>query len=213
MGGLNRIARRGPSSALVRLSPLIGALAASKPWALLAQGPAPAKVKYATISETDAKEWLTYLSSDALQGRQVFTEGYGLAVSYIAEHLKQWGLGSIGDAGYSETVKQRRAIASRATRLGDRRRGERPVEDVQARRSRDVCTNLVRRQADADVYVGRRVRRLRHRGGRNSTQWTTLPGSQRQRQARVLAAGDAVGDRRADGGRQPADGVAVTVGA
>ena len=89
------------------MSPLIGALAASKPWALLAQGPAPAKVKYATISETDAKEWLTYLSSDALQGRQVFTEGYGLATSYIADHLKEWGLKPIGDAGYFQTVKLR----------------------------------------------------------------------------------------------------------
>jgi len=85
----------------------IGALAAAQPWLLLAQGPAPAKVKYATISETDAKEWLTYLSSDALQGRQVFTEGYGLATSYIADHLKEWGLKPIGDAGYFQTVKLR----------------------------------------------------------------------------------------------------------
>ena len=34
------------------------------------------------------KEWLTYLASDELQGRQIFTEGYGLAASYVADHLK-----------------------------------------------------------------------------------------------------------------------------
>ena len=55
---------------------------AAQPWRLLAQGqaPEPAKgVKYSTIDEAGMKEWLTYLSSDELQGRQIYTEGYGLA--------------------------------------------------------------------------------------------------------------------------------------
>ena len=38
------------------------------------------------------KEWLTYLSSDELQGRQIYTEGYGVAAQYIADHLKAWGV-------------------------------------------------------------------------------------------------------------------------
>src|SRR5688572_24366779 len=76
------------------------------PWALLAQGPQPARVKYARIGQNDLKEWLTYLASDTLQGRQIFTEGYGLAAAYIADHLRQWGVKPLGDDGtYFEAVK------------------------------------------------------------------------------------------------------------
>ena len=83
------------------------AAAAWEPWTLLAQAPEAAKgVKYAQISPADMKEWLSYLASDELQGRQVFTEGYGLAASYIAEHLKAWGVTPLGDEGtYFENVK------------------------------------------------------------------------------------------------------------
>ncbi len=77
------------------------------PWRLRAQAPEPAKgVKYVQIGQSDLKEWLTYLASDELQGRQVFTEGYGLAASYVADHLKQWGVKPIGDdATYFQTVR------------------------------------------------------------------------------------------------------------
>ena len=69
----------------------------AQPWRLVAQAPEPAKgIKYAQIGQADMKEWLTYLSSDELQGRQVFTEGYGLAAQYIADHLKEWGLKPLG---------------------------------------------------------------------------------------------------------------------
>jgi hypothetical protein len=76
---------------------------------LIAQSPEPARgVKYAQISATEMKEWLSYLASDELQGRQVFTEGYGLAASYVAEHLKSWGVKPLGDGGtYFETVRIR----------------------------------------------------------------------------------------------------------
>src|SRR5262247_1645170 len=76
---------------------------------LLAQAPEPAKgIKYAQINPADLKEWLTYLASDELQGRQVFTEGYGLAAAYVADHLKSWGVKPIGDGGtYFETVRIR----------------------------------------------------------------------------------------------------------
>ena len=72
-----------------------------RPWSLVAQspGPEPAKVRYAQISQADLKEWLTDLASDAFQGRQAFTEGYGMAAAYIAEHLKQFGVKPIGDGG------------------------------------------------------------------------------------------------------------------
>jgi hypothetical protein len=76
---------------------------------LLAQGPEPARgVKYAQINAAELKEWLGYLASDELQGRQVFTEGYGLAASYVAEHLKAWGVKPVGDGGtYFESVRIR----------------------------------------------------------------------------------------------------------
>jgi hypothetical protein len=76
---------------------------------LFAQGPEPARrIKYAQINASEMKEWLSYLASDELQGRQVFTEGYGLAASYIAEHLKAWAVKPIGDGGtYFESVRIR----------------------------------------------------------------------------------------------------------
>ena len=83
------------------------AVAWGQPWRLLAQGPAPATgVPYSQIAESDMQEWLTYLASDELQGRQVFTEGYGRATQYIAERLKSWGVKPLGDNGtYFQSVK------------------------------------------------------------------------------------------------------------
>ncbi len=79
----------------------------SRPWTFLAQAPQPATgVKYAQVSADDLKEWLTYLASDELLGRQVFTEGYGLAAQYIADHLKQWGVKPVNpDGTYLQPVK------------------------------------------------------------------------------------------------------------
>src|SRR5687767_12201947 len=79
-----------------------------QPWTVLAQAPEPARARYVQISQNDLKEWLTYLASDTLQGRQIFTEGYGLAAAYIADHLRQWGVKPLGDDGtYFEAVKLR----------------------------------------------------------------------------------------------------------
>ena len=51
------------------------------------------------ISPDSMREWLTYLSSDDLEGRQVFTEGLGLAAAYIADELKSFGVKPGGDHG------------------------------------------------------------------------------------------------------------------
>ena len=60
----------------------------------------------AAINEPDLKTWLTYLSSDELQGRATYTEGLGLAAGYIAAHLQQWGVKPAGDNGtYLQTVR------------------------------------------------------------------------------------------------------------
>ena len=78
-----------------------------QPWRLIAQAPQPATgIKYSKIAEDDMKEWLTYLASDELQGRQVFTEGYGLAAQYVADHLRAWGIKSLNpDGSYFQQVK------------------------------------------------------------------------------------------------------------
>src|SRR5437868_7359139 len=89
------------------ISALCGALLTA---ALLFQSPGLAQVRKPTgvsaITPSDMKEWLTYIASDQLQGRQVFTEGLGLAGAYIADHLKEWGVKPGGDDGsYFQVVK------------------------------------------------------------------------------------------------------------
>ncbi|MGH9237127.1 MAG: M20/M25/M40 family metallo-hydrolase [Vicinamibacterales bacterium] len=57
------------------------------------------------FSQDEMKRWLGYIASDALQGRQMLTEGLGLAGAYVADHLKTWGVVPAGDAGtYFQTV-------------------------------------------------------------------------------------------------------------
>jgi peptidase M28-like protein len=69
---------------------------------LQAEGPTGA----ASITPVELKEWLSYIASDQLQGRQVYTEGLGLAAAYIADHLKAWGVKPGGDEGsYFQVVK------------------------------------------------------------------------------------------------------------
>lgn len=71
-----------------------------------AQQAPPARGGAASITEADLKTWLTYLSSDELQGRATYTEGLGLAAGYIASHLAQWGVKPAGDNGtYLQTVR------------------------------------------------------------------------------------------------------------
>ena len=57
------------------------------------------------FSPDEMKQWLTYIASDGLQGRQMLTEGFGLAGAYVASQLKSWGVAPAGDAGtYFQTV-------------------------------------------------------------------------------------------------------------
>jgi hypothetical protein len=87
----------------------------AQPWKLSAQAPEFAKgVKYSQVSAAEMKEWLTYLSSDELAGRQVFTEGYGLAAQYIADHLREWGVKPLGANGtYLQPVRLKGYKATR----------------------------------------------------------------------------------------------------
>jgi hypothetical protein len=65
------------------------------------------------VDARDLREWLTYIASDDLQGRAVFSTGLGLAASYIEEHLRAWGVKPAGDNGsYLQTV---RVVSVKAT--------------------------------------------------------------------------------------------------
>jgi hypothetical protein len=81
------------------LSPAIGV-------AQRAAAPKAAAGGRASITPAELKEWLSYVASDELEGRQVFHEGLGLAANYIADHLKEWGVKPAGDNGsYFQDVK------------------------------------------------------------------------------------------------------------
>jgi hypothetical protein len=73
----------------------------------LAQAKKPAGTGGAqSITPAEVNEYLSYIASDELEGRQIFTEGLGLAGAYIADHLKEWGVKPGGDDGtYFQTVK------------------------------------------------------------------------------------------------------------
>jgi hypothetical protein len=61
-----------------------------------------------SIIPGDLKDWLTFLSSDELEGRAVFTEGLGIAAGYIQGYLQAWGVKPGGDhGGYLQTVRVR----------------------------------------------------------------------------------------------------------
>ena len=58
------------------------------------------------IRTPNLREWLTYLSSDELEGRAVFTAGYGLAAAYVGDHLHTFGVKPAGDHGsYLQSVR------------------------------------------------------------------------------------------------------------
>jgi hypothetical protein len=66
----------------------------------------PSNTKFVTIREADLRQYLAYISADQLLGREVFTEGFGMAEGYVAAHLEQWGVKPLGENGtYFQTVK------------------------------------------------------------------------------------------------------------
>src|SRR5262249_54264078 len=59
----------------------------------------------ASITSQELREWLSYIASDELEGRAVFTEGFGLAGAFVVDHLRAWGVKPAGDQGqYLQTV-------------------------------------------------------------------------------------------------------------
>ena len=61
----------------------------------------------ASIEKNDLKGWLSYIASDELEGRGLYSAGLGLAAAYIENHLRTWGAKPAGDNGssYLQTVR------------------------------------------------------------------------------------------------------------
>ncbi len=51
------------------------------------------------VSAKQMREWLTYIASDELEGRDTPSKGLDLAAKYIAEHLNKLGIRPAGDEG------------------------------------------------------------------------------------------------------------------
>ena len=59
-----------------------------------------------SITGPELREWLSYIASDELQGRAVYSAGFGLAGAYVEDHLRAWGARPAGDHGsYLQTVR------------------------------------------------------------------------------------------------------------
>jgi hypothetical protein len=61
--------------------------------------PEPYRLGFSTITVSDSRALLSYLSSDLLEGRQTGSRGYRLAAEYAASLFAMWGLEPAGDPG------------------------------------------------------------------------------------------------------------------
>src|ERR1044071_1699704 len=75
-------------------------------FAALARLAVAAPANGASIAAADLKEWLSFIASDALDGRALYSAGMGQAAAYVEEHLQEWGVQRAGDDGsYLQTVR------------------------------------------------------------------------------------------------------------
>ena len=51
------------------------------------------------ITAGNLRNYLTFIASDALQGRDTPSQGLDVAAEFIAFHLRKWGLKPAGDNG------------------------------------------------------------------------------------------------------------------
>ncbi len=94
----------------------------------------------AAINSRDLKEWLTYIASDELEGRAVYSTGIGLAAAYIEDHLHAWGARPAGDKGsYLQTVR---------------------VLGVKSTSRSSVTVNVAARPAPSQTATGSRFRKM-----------------------------------------------------
>src|SRR6266702_2783910 len=71
---------------------------------LAAQGQTPAQRIAARLRPNDLKADVSFLASDALQGRATPSPGLDMAAEYIAAQFRRAGLEPVGDDGYFQTA-------------------------------------------------------------------------------------------------------------
>jgi hypothetical protein len=72
-------------------------------------GQNPASKSAAHITAEQLKDYLDFISSDELEGRDTPSRGLDIAAKFIALHLSRWGLKPIGDEGsYFQRIQLRR---------------------------------------------------------------------------------------------------------
>lgn len=102
----------------VRVSRLLIAAFAITAIAPLAAQKAPAKLTTAppeTITEASIRGHMEFLASDAMQGRGSGTADEWRTATYIASHLRRWGLEPMGDdGGYVQQIATGRLTAASA---------------------------------------------------------------------------------------------------
>ncbi|MEQ1643804.1 MAG: hypothetical protein ABL959_10200, partial [Pyrinomonadaceae bacterium] len=67
-----------------------------------AKATAPAKPNFGNVEAVTAKqlrEYLTFIASDELEGRDTPSRGLDIAAMYIAQHLASWNIKPAGDSG------------------------------------------------------------------------------------------------------------------
>ena len=70
-----------------------------------ARSASPARVATEAISESSVRSHMEFLASDAMNGRGSGTRDEWIAATYIASHLRRWGLEPIGDdGGYVQAI-------------------------------------------------------------------------------------------------------------
>lgn len=81
--------------------------------------PAPAFGNVNGITAQQLKDYLTFIASDELEGRDTPSRGLDIAAMYIAEHLKTWGIKPAGDNGtyFQRFPLRRNKIEPQGTRL------------------------------------------------------------------------------------------------
>jgi hypothetical protein len=68
--------------------------------------PAAAGGGLSSIRHDELREWLTTISSDQMQGRELYSAGLGLTAAYIEQRLREWNIKPGGDPGsYLQTVR------------------------------------------------------------------------------------------------------------
>lgn len=81
------------------LFPLAPALVSLQPAAKPVDLHAARLVADKTITAENLRDYLTFIASDALQGRDTPSQGLDVAAQFIAFHLKRWGVKPGGDEG------------------------------------------------------------------------------------------------------------------